>query len=93
MLGRWQPLSDSEWQQVSHLFADRALRKGRGRPRASDRECLNGVLWLLAGGMWKAMPDGIPSAPTCSRRMRTWRRDGRLAQVVSALGERGLLAS
>lgn len=38
-----------------------ASRKG-GRPRASDRDCLTGIVWVpITGARWRDMPAG----PTC----------------------------
>ena len=51
-----------------------------GRPRADDRACFEGVLWVLLTGLagrgWKNLPDKFPSPATCWRRLAEWRAAG-----------------
>ena len=72
-------LTDEQWERVKpHLPPERRSRKG-GRPRADDRACLEGVLWVLrSGARWKDLPkdQGFPSPPTCWRRLGRWERAG-----------------
>ena len=50
-------LTDEQWHRVApHLPAHPPSPKG-GRPRANDRECLEGILWLLrTGARWQDIP-------------------------------------
>ena len=46
-----------------------------GRPRRSDREVLNGILWILrTGAQWKELPERYPPYQTCHRRFQEWVR-------------------
>ena len=48
-----------------------------GRPRRSDRDVLEGILWILkTGARWRDMPGHLPAPVTCWRRLRDWEEDG-----------------
>lgn len=48
-----------------------------GRPRAEDRDCFEGVLWVLRNGArWRDLPDDLPSSTTCWRRLLEWEDAG-----------------
>ena len=48
-------------------------RSGPGRPRANDRDVLEGILWILrTGAPWQNLPDIYPSPSTCWRRLKQW---------------------
>ena len=55
-------LTDGQWERVApHLPVHAPSPKG-GRPREDDRECLEGVLWLLrSGARWQDIPVDLPS--------------------------------
>src|SRR5438094_2798908 len=54
----------------------RSRRRG-GRPRASDRKVLEGILWILrSGARWQDLPEEFPSPATCWRRLRDWEEQG-----------------
>ena len=96
-------LTDDDWARVApHLPPHPRSPKG-GRPPADDRECLEGLLWLLrTGARWRDIPIDLPSGSTCWRRLQDWSGDGVLEDIQAALvGElaargridlRGLLA-
>jgi transposase len=57
-----------------------------GRPRAVDRECLEGMLWLLrTGARWQDVPVDLPSGSTCWRRLQEWAVDEILDQIQAVL--------
>src|SRR5262245_11161679 len=57
-----------------------------GRPRADDRECLEGILWLLrSGARWRDIPVDLPSGSSCWRRLREWAVEGLLDDVQAIL--------
>src|SRR5436190_7244513 len=67
-----------------------------GRPRADDRQCLEGILWLLrTGSPWQAIPGDLPSGSTCWRRLQEWAGEGILEEIhaflIEELDERGAL--
>ena len=91
-------LTDEQWERIKpHLPPGPRSRKG-GRPRAGDRACLEGILWVLrSGARWKDLPRdrGFPSPATCWRRLARWERGGVWLRLWSAfldeLDERGRL--
>ncbi len=79
-------LTDGQWQRVApHLPEHPPSPKG-GRPRADDRECLEGILWLLrTGARWQDIPVDLPSGSTCWRRLQEWATEDVLEQVQAVL--------
>ena len=86
-----KPLLDDElWNIIELLLPRRRKRpkKGRGRPRVSDRATLTGIVFVLRSGIpWKMLPRemGCGSGVTCWRRLKAWQRAGvwkRLHQVL-----------
>ncbi len=70
-------LSEEQWQVIAALLPGaRPLPQG-GRPRVSDRDCLEGILWVLrTGRRWRDLPKHFPSAVTCWRRVQRWEAAG-----------------
>ena len=65
-------LNDKQWQRIKPLLP-KARRGGRGRPRADERQVLEGILWVLrSGARWRDLPREYPSASTCWRRLQQW---------------------
>lgn len=79
-------LTDEQWNRVApHLPEHPPSPKG-GRPRQDDRECLEGVLWLLrTGARWQDIPVDLPSGSTCWRRLQEWSGEGVLADIHAVL--------
>ena len=66
-------LTDEQWARIApHLPEHPPSPKG-GRPRADDRACFEGILWLLrSGARWQDIPVDLPSGSTCWRRLQEW---------------------
>jgi transposase len=66
-------VTDALWSRVEpHLPIRRPQPKG-GRPWVNDRECLEGILWVLrTGARWSDIPVDLPSPATCWRRLQAW---------------------
>jgi transposase len=81
-------LTDKQWQRIAlHLPAHPPSAKG-GRPRADDRECLEGLLWLLrSGARWRDIPVDLPSGSTCWRRLQEWASEDVLEEIQAILVE------
>ena len=79
-------LTDEQWNRIApHLPEHPPSPKG-GRPREDDRECMEGVLWLLrTGARWQDMPLDLPSGSTCWRRLQEWAGEGVLAEIQAIL--------
>src|SRR5688572_13262175 len=79
-------LSDKHWERVADLFPEHPPSPLGGRPREPDRECLEGILWLLrTGARWQDLPVDLPSGSTCWRRLQEWAGDGILAEIHAIL--------
>lgn len=77
-------LSNEDWALVEPLFTSADTR--RGRPRRSDREILDAILWVEANAdQWRWLPASFPPAQTCYIKYLAWRRDGLLEQVKERL--------
>jgi transposase len=65
LLERFELLTDAQWELIAPLLPEPKRRKdNRGRPWASNRACLEGILWVLqTGAAWRFLPDKYPSPP------------------------------
>jgi transposase len=78
------PLTDADWARVQSLFP--VAPSGRGRPRRSDREILDAVLWVLqTKEKWHRLPATFPPQQTCYLRYIIWKRTGVLDLVNERL--------
>jgi transposase len=79
-------VTDEQWERIApHLPEHPPSPKG-GRPRADDRECLEGILWLLrSGARWQDIPVDLPSGSTCWRRLQEWAAEEILERVQAIL--------
>jgi transposase len=68
-------LTDAEWALIEPYLPPPAKR---GRPRAwSFREILNGIFYVLRGGIpWRLMPTDLPPWPSVYRWFAIWRDSG-----------------
>ena len=74
-------LSDEPWERIAPYFPEHPPSPKGGRPRASDRDCLEGILW------WQDIPVDLPSGSTCWRRPAEWAGGGVLEEVHAVLVE------
>lgn len=74
-----QILPDALWESIKHEIPDYEPSPLGGRPRAPDRACMRGILFVLKTGMqWNMLPSdafGV-SGVTCWRRLRDWTQQG-----------------
>jgi transposase len=87
-MARREELTDEQWSLIESFFDKPETVQTRGRPRRSDREVMNGVLWILrSGARWCDLPGRFPPYQTCHRRFQQWSKDGTLRRVLEALAE------
>jgi transposase len=70
---------DALWERVQPLLPPAPPRRQGGRPRADDRACLRGILFVLKTGIqWEELPSEVfgVSGMTCWRRLRDWHAAG-----------------
>lgn len=79
-------VSDGLWERIKPLLPEHVRSPLGGRPPAEDRECLEGILWLLrSGARWQDIPADFPSPSTCWRRLRDWSGEGILDAIHEVL--------
>ena len=68
-------LTDAQWAAIAELVPD--ARPG-GRPRrASSRELVNAILYMLRGGQaWRLLPHDFPPWQTVYYYLRRWQAEG-----------------
>ncbi len=71
-------ISDQLWSRVESLFPKHQKSPKGGAPRKNDRRCLEGIMYVLRGGIaWHLLPkDFGVSASTCWRRFHEWSEAG-----------------
>ena len=84
-------VEDELWELIEPLIPVPPRRfRSPGRKRLPDRECLQGILFVLTTGIgWEHLPQelGFGSGMTCWRRLRDWNDAGvwqRLHEVILA---------
>ena len=79
-------LTDDLWTTIQPLLPTHPRSAKGGRPRADNRRCLAGILYVLRGGIaWRLLPDEYPSPATCWRRLREWTAAAVWPQLRQAL--------
>jgi transposase len=77
-------VSDVQWDYLQFLLPKGART---GRPRANEREILNGILYVLKTGcQWEDLPHDIAASPkTCHRRLLEYQRRRVWQKIVHVL--------
>ncbi len=82
-------LTNEQWSAIEPLIPEGERRppgKRGGRPWASARQVLDGVLWVLrTGAPWADLPRRFPPYQTCHRRFQRWVEAGVLPRILAAL--------
>ena len=76
---RNKEISAALYKRIEPLLPVAALSPKGGRPRLSDEQALNGILFVLRTGTpWEHLPQelGFGSGMTCWRRLRDWQSAG-----------------
>ena len=86
-------LTDAQWELIQPLLPQ---KKPTGRPRADDRNTLEGILYVLrVGCRWKDLPRQYGAYSTCWTRLTQWEEAGvweRIwRQILSTLDQQGKL--
>lgn len=88
---RYWLIPDELWEKIEPLLPKHINhhRFGGGRPRAADRDAMNGIFFVLRTGcQWNALNvTGICSSSTAHRRFQEWTAAG----VFEKLWKQGLL--
>jgi transposase len=90
-------LSDELWNAVEPRLPAHPQSPKGGRRRCDDRKCLEGILYVLRGGIaWRLLPNDVGvSSSTCWRRFHEWTMAGVWDDVhrmlLREMGKKGLL--
>ena len=90
-------LTDELWSTVEPLLPKHRPSPKGGHPRCGDRQCLEGILYVLRGGIaWRLLPKEFGVSPsTCWRRFDEWTQAGVWdkvhRKVLTELGHEGKL--
>ena len=61
---------DEQWKKIEPLLPKPRRSKSGRRPPKDNRDCFEGILWVLrSGARWKDLPAQYPSPSTCWRRL------------------------
>lgn len=81
----WQAVTDKQWALIREQLPERPKRMKGGRPRADDRQCFEGVLWILwTGAPWSELPKRYGAKSTVHRRLTEWADSGVLLDLWRA---------
>ncbi|MEK8025838.1 IS5 family transposase [Pseudaquabacterium rugosum] len=78
-MARRKEVSGALWAQIEPLLPKHQPSPKGGRPRVSDEQALNGILFVLRTGIaWEDLPQelGFGCGMTCWRRLREWQASG-----------------
>ena len=80
-------LRDKEWEAIAKILPDKKRawrlkdRKG-GRNPLSNRQCFEGILWILwTGAPWEALPRKYGSKSAVHKRLQKWVESGVLLNL------------
>jgi transposase len=66
-------LTDDQWAKMAPLLPSERPGVPGGRPRRSNREVVEGILWILrTEARGQDLPRRYPSPCTCWRRLKRW---------------------
>ena len=82
---RRHELTDEQWVLVEPVLPEQRLG-GRGRPPRSNREMLNGMMWILrTGAPWRDLPERFGPWQSVYHYFNQWRKQGVFDRVLEAL--------
>lgn|SRR5512138_2317758 len=81
----WRAVTDKQWELIAkHLPKAKPKPKG-GRPPTDDRQCFDGILWILwTGAPWSELPKRYGSKSAVHRRLTEWAESGVLLNLWRA---------
>jgi transposase len=88
MSTRKYEISNEQWERIEDMFPKERTGKP-GRPcRTSNRDVLNGVLWIgHTGSQWDELPEQYGKKSTVHGRFKAWKDSGLLETVFAELSK------
>jgi transposase len=84
---KFKGISDEMWKAIDPLFPPPAKE---GRPRADDRQTLDGILYVLKTGTpWNDLREKYGDDITAWRRLKEWEEKGVWKKIMDTLVTKG----
>ena len=81
----WRAVTDKQWKLIEAQLPRRKPDKRGGRPPLSERQCFEGILWILwTGAPWSELPERYGSKSAVHRRLSEWAESGVLLNLWRA---------
>lgn len=78
----WRAVTDKQWEGIAAQLPKRPLTPRGGRPRLSERQCFEGILWILwTGAPWSELPQRYGSKSAVHSRLSQWAQSGVLLNL------------
>lgn len=85
----WRAVTDRQWKLLEAQLPKRKPSPRGGRPRLSDRQCFEGILWILwTGAPWSELPGRYGSKSAVHSRLSQWAQSGVLLSLWRAFLDR-----
>ena len=86
----WRHVTDGQWVRITAALPSPKAKPKGGRPPLAERQCFEGLLWVLwTGAPWSELPRRYGAKSAVHRRLSQWARDGTLlAPTVESIPER-----
>ena len=88
MAGRFEGLSDIDWNLLADIFPPEPPVRGRGMPHTPFRQVVNTLLYvLITGCRWCDLPRGAQwaSKSAAHRWLQRWQADGTIAAMQARI--------
>jgi transposase len=73
----WRAVTEKQWKVIAAPLPQRTPKPRGGRPRLSDRQCFEGILWILwTGAPWSELPERYGSKSAVHSRLSAWAASG-----------------
>jgi transposase len=81
----WRAVTATQWKLIEAQLPKRKPHYQGGRPRLSDRQCFEGILWILwTGAPWSELPERYGSKSAVHNRLSQWAQSGVLLNLWRA---------
>ena len=81
---RRHEINDLDWERIKDLLPPE--NTGEGRPSKSNRQMLNGMLWIdKTGAPWRDLPERFGAWQTVYARFRLWSKNDVFKKIFESL--------
>lgn len=90
MVGKFEGLTDVQWDVLKPLMPPDPIKRGKGKPHTPWRKICNTIFWvLITGARWVDVPTGHQwgSRSASHRWLGVWQADGTLDKLLKSIRE------